>query len=1364
MIHYLLLVIALFSINVFASYELTELEATALDVPDTSTVVSWDNTDTGFPDDDDKVVVNIGFNFTFDNTQYSQVRILTNGILQFGPDQRLHRDFRNEELPTDEGDRIIAVYWDDLVDDGSSSVTYGNAGTAPNRRFIVNWTNVRAYSNNLRYDFQVVLYENGDIRYRYNNNTANGQSATIGLEIDDSDSIQYSFNQISVETSFDLLFRNSLLVLPDPVASYRFDESSFDGTSGEVTDSSGNNLNGNTFNALNTQDALPAVPGVVGSCRYGEFSGASQYVEVPDNNLLDFQSSFTAAAWIKIDSIPPSGLKTILSKDENYEFHVNPSGQINWWWNNSSGSTRQINSSTTVTADVWPHVAVSYERGNQVIYINGTPSGTSAFNEDLRQNSDPLQIGSDQNFGGRYFNGDIDEVNIFNQFLTQNQVAELIDQTRPCASANLCVSSFPDGISTHSATGEITFGRDSQLFFSPDDRLNTLAVNIDGASSDRSCVAVECQANATPVPTTDAPSFPNTSSFTTDVTIPNSGTDAIGGVTNQYRTISVGNSAVMGTFTGQTDFYIDRLVTGSNSVLNLVAGNYWIRDLDLGNANTINVIGSGTVRLYVQTNTNINRDLLANSAAAGQARDASQLLIYAYGNLEFQRDATISGTVYSAGSLELNRDSFLYGAMAGASVVLGRDTNVYYLPSSVGNTDFGGLCQPASCTLGSFNISQPNYSLACPFSRATIQIQAMCDDGSTTKDDYAGTINLSSSEASQSQFYAASTGGSAINSVTLDGSESGVATVYLFHQNENNNLAVIASDTAASVSSTSTNETDFRTNGFTVTNAGNFVCGGSTSFSITAVGEDTSGTPCQVLEGFSGNKDFKAWFAAEYNPTNAGTELTTSAIIVNSTSVGNQTEPGSNNLTLNFANGVSNVSLQYPNTAQINSVNFKHDEPPYGTAPLPADLTGSVGPFVVSPARVDLAISTANSSCSSADGSCSAFVAAGSGFSVSATAQCSNGATATDYIGTTNLTHTLVAPAGGALGNLGVADQAINDSDNGTVTFTQSVSEVGVFNLVSTPLNYYGVAVASDTLSNVGRFIPASFAVTIEDNGSLAPFCNSATSFSYSGQDINWLIAPTLVFEARSTGGTATTNYTLTADFMKLANNDVSFQNLTADTTANRTDGTDIALTSTFNNGVITIDDATSGQVKYQLSSSDVFIYTKELLAQVAPFTPDLDIILDEVRDADNVTQSGVVPTIEPGGNQQIRFGRIFLKDTYGPEVVNLNMPLQTEYFSGSGYILNRDDSCTSYNSANASISGISSIIAGTGNLVSGESNIGLAAPTPNTGTGTVTYDAPAWLEGDYDGNGSFENPSATATFGVYRGHDRVIYWREVTN
>ncbi|MAL83423.1 MAG: hypothetical protein CMF11_03600, partial [Idiomarina sp.] len=39
----------------------------------------------------------------------------------------------------------------------------------------------------------------------------------------------------------------------------------------------------------------------------------------------------------------------------------------------------------------------------------------------------------------------------------------------------------------------------------------------------------------------------------------------------------------------------------------------------------------------------------------------------------------------------------------------------------------------------------------------------------------------------------------------------------------------------------------------------------------------------------------------------------------------------------------------------------------------------------------------------------------------------------------------------------------------------------------------------------------------------------------------------------------------------------------------------------------------------------------------------------------------------------------------------------------------------------------------------------------------------PAYLQYDWSGDGDFdENPQAEGTFGIYRGRDRQIYWREV--
>ena len=51
-----------------------------------TTNIVWDQTQTAYPRDDDKQVINIGFTFNFAGVNYTQVRVNSNGALQFGAD------------------------------------------------------------------------------------------------------------------------------------------------------------------------------------------------------------------------------------------------------------------------------------------------------------------------------------------------------------------------------------------------------------------------------------------------------------------------------------------------------------------------------------------------------------------------------------------------------------------------------------------------------------------------------------------------------------------------------------------------------------------------------------------------------------------------------------------------------------------------------------------------------------------------------------------------------------------------------------------------------------------------------------------------------------------------------------------------------------------------------------------------------------------------------------------------------------------------------------------------------------------------------------------------------------------------------
>lgn len=234
-----------------------------------------------------------------------------------------------------------------------------------------------------------------------------------------------------------LVIEYCVITLPDPIAEYRLDEDSWDGSAGEVIDSSGNGLNGRSVNLNDlptTDDSNPATNGDPGTCGYGEFDGTSDgYVQIDDpgtGSILDLSPDLSVAVWIYPTALPSSGLATIVSKDENFEFHLDTSGRINWWW---GGGSRSMTSTGTVTLNTWNHITITHELGSQVIYINGVSQGTNNSSAAITLNNDALFIGTDLAFHSRRFTGFIDEVKVYDEALSIAQVGVVMAQTHACS-------------------------------------------------------------------------------------------------------------------------------------------------------------------------------------------------------------------------------------------------------------------------------------------------------------------------------------------------------------------------------------------------------------------------------------------------------------------------------------------------------------------------------------------------------------------------------------------------------------------------------------------------------------------------------------------------------------------------------------------------------------------------------------------------------------------------------------------------------------------------------------------------------------------------------------------------------------------
>jgi hypothetical protein len=109
-------------------------------------------------------------------------------------------------------DYFLAPFWDD-IDAQIGNVYWKVLGAAPRRQLIVEWFNRPHYSSTGSATFEMVLYENGDILYQYQDVDFgdpafdHGASATIGIRGSGSaNSLEYSYNTPGVQANRAICF------------------------------------------------------------------------------------------------------------------------------------------------------------------------------------------------------------------------------------------------------------------------------------------------------------------------------------------------------------------------------------------------------------------------------------------------------------------------------------------------------------------------------------------------------------------------------------------------------------------------------------------------------------------------------------------------------------------------------------------------------------------------------------------------------------------------------------------------------------------------------------------------------------------------------------------------------------------------------------------------------------------------------------------------------------------------------------------------------------------------------------------------------------------------------------------------------
>jgi hypothetical protein len=194
--------------------------------------------------------------------------------------------------------------------------------------------------------------------------------------------------------------------------------------------------------------------GVGGQINYGaRFNGSSSYISIPATNTtpIDFSSeSHTFSVWVNVDNI--SGDKAIISKWHNTTaslrstiFYIS-GGNIKILEGGSADNTHT--STGTISANAWTHIVYTRAATESKIYINGSLDSTHSRTATIRQGgTEDIFIGF-QRGGFKYFDGDIDQVRIFNRALdetTSGEISALYAETACVYTATTDIVNYPTG-------------------------------------------------------------------------------------------------------------------------------------------------------------------------------------------------------------------------------------------------------------------------------------------------------------------------------------------------------------------------------------------------------------------------------------------------------------------------------------------------------------------------------------------------------------------------------------------------------------------------------------------------------------------------------------------------------------------------------------------------------------------------------------------------------------------------------------------------------------------------------------------------------------------------------------------------------
>ena len=159
-----------------------------------------------------------------------------------------------------------------------------------------------------------------------------------------------------------------------------------------------------------------------------QFDGISASMAAPNSSALNSPTA-TVSFWVNVTELPAQGEAYLLSNggwQERWKISLPSHGKPVFTTNYESGiSDMDSGDGNALVPGTWTHVAMVHDGSKDLIYMNGTLANEKEVAGNLNSTNYPFGVGYNPIDGGNYFNGALDDIQLFNRALTAEEIAAL---------------------------------------------------------------------------------------------------------------------------------------------------------------------------------------------------------------------------------------------------------------------------------------------------------------------------------------------------------------------------------------------------------------------------------------------------------------------------------------------------------------------------------------------------------------------------------------------------------------------------------------------------------------------------------------------------------------------------------------------------------------------------------------------------------------------------------------------------------------------------------------------------------------------------------------------------------------------------